>query len=133
MGHTIESRKRALNKMKALRKTWVTENGPCRYCGSRKGLQVDHIDPSTKVSHSVWTWREDKRLEELRKCQVLCRDCHSEKTAEEARIRFQVPMNKRQCGIIRKYQLGCRCVKCREVKRMKRMKHPSYRSQLKHP
>jgi len=62
------------------REDWLSANGPCVKCGSWDDLEVDHIDPSKKVSHKVWSWREDRRLEELAKCQVLCRNCHYAKT-----------------------------------------------------
>ena len=61
---------------------WLEENGPCARCGANENLEVDHIDPLTKVSHNVWTWAEEKRLEELAKCQVLCHNCHVEKSSE---------------------------------------------------
>lgn len=48
----------------------------CLHCGSKENLELDHIDPSTKVSHSIWSWSEGKRLKEISKCQVLCHACH---------------------------------------------------------
>ena len=66
--------------VKGRRKDWIEANGPCAKCGSWDRLEVDHIDPSTKVSHNVWGWSETRRLEELAKCQVLCYSCHKEKT-----------------------------------------------------
>lgn len=52
----------------------------CARCGSEDDLQLDHIDPTTKVSHSIWSWSDKKRLAELAKCQVLCYICHKDKT-----------------------------------------------------
>jgi hypothetical protein len=70
------------------RSEWLLQHGPCIQCGSWHKLQVDHIDPSTKVSHSIWSWTKKRREEELAKCQVLCCDCHSKKTAlENSRVR----------------------------------------------
>ena len=83
MAHTPETRKRALEKMKAKRLSWLQENGPCRLCGSSDRLQVDHIDRNTKVTHRIWTWSEKRRLEELSKCQVLCYPCHRIKSNKE--------------------------------------------------
>src|SRR2546429_2497809 len=59
---------------------WLAANGPCVKCGSWNDLEVDHVDPAKKVSHRVWSWAEPRRLAELAKCQVLCHDCHGEKT-----------------------------------------------------
>lgn len=87
MAHTPESRKRAYEKVKARRVAWLRANGPCVICGSDEKLHVDHVDPLTKVSHNVWSWSEKRRQEELAKCQVLCKECHEDKTAEENRER----------------------------------------------
>lgn len=67
----------------ALRKQWFAKNGPCTTCGSWEDLQVDHINPNTKVSWGYWRWTKERREEELSKCQALCRTCHLAKTAEE--------------------------------------------------
>lgn len=62
------------------RANWLLLNGPCVVCFSWDGLEIDHIDPSSKVSHKVFSWAEARRNEELAKCQILCRGCHLEKT-----------------------------------------------------
>jgi len=59
---------------------WLWKNGPCQRCGSWTDLEVDHIDPATKVSHAVWSWSKPRRMRELEKCQVLCRVCHQKKS-----------------------------------------------------
>jgi hypothetical protein len=65
---------------KKRRQQWFEDNGPCRQCGSTNDLQLDHVDVFTKVSHSVWSWSKQRRDEELKKCQVLCKDCHDKKS-----------------------------------------------------
>jgi len=50
-------------------------------CGSWKKLELDHIDPKTKESHKIWSWSEERRNKELKKCQVLCYDCHNIKSS----------------------------------------------------
>lgn len=70
------------------RQEWITANGPCAECGSWQALELDHIDPEQKVEHRVWSWSEARRVEELKKCQVLCESCHAKKTAYERPIRF---------------------------------------------
>lgn len=72
--------------MKDRREDWLAANGPCKRCGSSHNLEVDHVDPSTKVNHTVWSWRQSRMLRELQKCQVLCEECHKRKTAAENRL-----------------------------------------------
>lgn len=58
----------------------------CIRCGSVEELQFDHIDPSTKeieISALHPRSRLPELLLELDKCQVLCRECHQTKTAQE--------------------------------------------------
>jgi hypothetical protein len=64
---------------------WIADHGPCRQCGSFLRLEVDHIDPSTKVDHNVWSWAQKRRENELAKCQVLCHSCHKSKTVAALR------------------------------------------------
>lgn len=66
--------------MKKRREDWLTKNGPCIWCGVTKNLQIDHKDPSKKVSHNIWSWAEKRRKAELKKCQILCKSCHKLKT-----------------------------------------------------
>jgi hypothetical protein len=57
----------------------------CVKCGATKNLEIDHINPETKIDHRVWSWSQSRRDAELAKCQVLCAACHELKTtgAEE--------------------------------------------------
>lgn len=55
----------------------------CALCGSSGPLELDHIDASQKVSHRIWSWSEARRSAEIAKCQVLCDDCHLDKTLAE--------------------------------------------------
>lgn len=87
MAHTKETRRRSLEKTLSRRKAWLSENGPCAVCGSSEFLEIDHINPETKVSHNVWSWSESRRTEELKKCQVLCKKCHKEKTRADNSVR----------------------------------------------
>lgn len=93
------------------RRKWLSANGPCVRCGSTEDLQVDHIDPRTKVSHRIWSWREESRLAELAKCQVLCRSCHIKKSMECGERRVTTH------GTGQMYQhYKCRCALCRAWK-----------------
>jgi hypothetical protein len=64
------------------RQQWIEENGPCKECGSKEKLEVHHKDPSKKISHNVWSWKEERRLKELAKCEVLCKPCHDVKRSK---------------------------------------------------
>lgn len=69
---------------RARRAEWIADHGPCQYCGSLGKLEVDHVDPATRMYIGpIWSWPETRRLEELAKCQVLCRLCHIKKTSSE--------------------------------------------------
>ncbi len=52
-------------------------------CGSWDELEVDHVDPALKISHSIWSWSLERRLAELAKCVVRCRACHLKKSVME--------------------------------------------------
>ena len=71
--------------IKSRREQWLRENGPCTKCGSNFNLQVDHVFPELKVSHRIWSMTKSKREVELKKCQVLCEDCHKLKTRMDYR------------------------------------------------
>lgn len=62
---------------------WLEKHGPCAVCASSENLEVDHVDPSTKTHHAIWSWSLARRLTELAKCQVLCIVCHFDKTVRE--------------------------------------------------
>lgn len=60
----------------------------CRKCGSEDDLELDHIDPATKLYKPSHLWsmsdKNQNKTNELAKCQVLCEECHGKKTADEA-------------------------------------------------
>ena len=60
--------------------------GVCAHCQSTLSLQVDHINPKTKsfnVTRKLRSLPWSNILSELKKCQLLCRLCHKEKTKSE--------------------------------------------------
>ena len=71
---------------------WKTFKG-CSICGYNKcsaSLQLDHLDPSTKCSTLKRQkraynpkWNKNRLKKELAKCQVLCANCHAERTFNE--------------------------------------------------
>ena len=92
----------------ARRRAAFFEGKCCVRCGSTERLELDHIDPKLKVSHNVWSWSEAKRSAEIAKCQVLCHDCHLQKTGED------FGWGSRPHGTLTSYKrYGCRCAECR--------------------
>ena len=60
----------------------------CTFCGYKKhsaALEFDHINPNEKlgtISQAYKSWGRKKLKDEMRKCQVLCANCHRVKTIE---------------------------------------------------
>lgn len=85
--------------------------GRCVKCGTIEKLEFDHINPITKsftitkfLTQKPW----EEVLAELRKCQLLCENCHKEKTLAEQ-------TGSREHGTWAAYRRGkCRCDVCRD-------------------
>lgn len=79
----------------------------CIECGAtpdERVLHFHHRDPSTK-QFEIANWAdhgEQALQDELKKCDVLCVECHREK-------------HKAPCGTRSAYKRGCRCEPCREA------------------
>ena len=98
------------------RAEWIIAHGPCAICGSWEDLEVDHVDPTTKLSHRVWSWAKERREAELAKCQVLCGTHHQEKSTQYRRD------NPTEHGDSRYTSSWdpCRCEVCTEAHRIKK-------------
>ena len=61
----------------------------CIKCGSKKQLELDHVNPKEKEwnpKRSMGSKNLTERFwKEIDKCQLLCYDCHKEKTGEQFR------------------------------------------------
>ena len=92
----------------ARRAEWMADKS-CVQCGTTQSLEVDHIDPTQKVAHRIWSWAIPRRNAELAKCQVLCTEHHKAKT------RADRPMPAH--GTISRYGgiHKCRCNLCRRA------------------
>lgn len=104
----------------ANRRAGFFEGKACVECGDMDNLELDHIDPSQKVSHRIWSWSADRRAEEIAKCQVLCSECHLAKTRSER--------PKPRCGTEWMYHKGCRCEDCRHAHRLARRAYVARRA-----
>lgn len=82
MGYKSKEKQRRYQRtwMQRRRAAWLDANGPCVDCGSTEDLEVDHVDPTEKECHRVWSWSEERREEELSKCVVRCHECHKQRT-----------------------------------------------------
>ena len=80
-----ERRRRQRNKML---KDRVARFVGCRHCGTKDGeLHYHHPDPRTKYRAvaSLVLWR-DKMKAEMRKCIVLCVDCHLQEHSHDGQL-----------------------------------------------
>jgi hypothetical protein len=87
--------------------------GRCINCGRTSNLQFDHKDPSKKefrISIMIDS-PEQRLLDELKKCQLLCADCHKKKTLEKQE--FGIESSHGTIWRYKKYK--CRCDKCRQA------------------
>ena len=107
--------KREYNRvwMAARRAYWFADKF-CVKCGSKEKLENHHIDPSTKVSHCVWSWSQQRRDAELAKCEVLCEGCHQNKTNIQLKEQFSTPLSEKKHGTNNTYNRHkCRCDLCK--------------------
>ena len=84
-----EHREERIMKMREHRKKRRLEyikylGGKCAKCGITERLEFDHINQESKKFNigSRVAMKTDKLKEELHKCQLLCYDCHLEKTKQ---------------------------------------------------
>lgn len=75
-----ERQREYMREWYARRRAEWFEGKVCVDCGSTDRLELDHVDPATKVSHRIWSWSKARREAELAKCVVRCHDHHRAKT-----------------------------------------------------
>lgn len=90
----------------------------CIVCGEENHalLEFDHINPKTKSFgiNVLLRSTKDKLDEELSKCQLLCHDCHLEKTTFERQLASDSKGVKH--GTVNAYvNQGCRCLLCKKA------------------
>lgn len=93
--------------IKQRRETYLKDK-KCEKCGSHDELEIDHIDRTKKWSHRLWSYSHKIIIEELEKCQILCRMCHILKSVAELGYYYK------KHGTRSMYRAHkCRCVKCK--------------------
>jgi len=114
MGAHVRARKDRHDYFRAYNSAWLAKRRKewfagrcCVWCGSTTRLEMDHIDPSQKEAHAVWSWTASRRARELAKCRVLCHTCHVKRHADERRK----PLVHGTGNAYR--QKRCRCDACR--------------------
>lgn len=101
------------NRYHRIRKEVVTKlGGQCRQCGSEENLEVDHIDRTLKVESigKLWTYKKERLDEELKKCQLLCKECHKNKTLNDLGKNKAIGNH----GTISTHRY-CKCVLCKKA------------------
>jgi hypothetical protein len=103
--------------IRAERKAKATEllGEKCAVCGSTRWLEFDHINRDRKdtkhLLSQMWRSKWDNVVEELKKCQLLCKSCHAKKSQTE-----QGHIGTREHGLLSTYEnLKCRCDACRKA------------------
>jgi hypothetical protein len=95
-----EHNKYAERKSSAIEKL----GGKCVRCGSTDNLEFDHIDETTKFANmsDIFRMRQELIDAKLDKCQLLCHNCHMQKTYEERHARR--PFSEKDIIIMRTYK-----------------------------
>lgn len=109
MGYTGEKKKEYSKKWIAKRRHDFFRDKKCAECSSEENLELHHTDPNEKESHNIWSWSEQRRNEELKKCIIMCKKCHRKITNKYlSKIKKGVPnianrkLNSKQVIEIRK-------------------------------
>lgn len=85
----------------------------CQRCGSSENMEIHHRDPGTKIEHRIWSWSIKRIIEELKKCDFLCRSCHWEETKKERKYLGQIHGTNTSYNAYK-----CRCQPCKTAHNM---------------
>lgn len=112
MGYADPAQKSAYqNQWMARRRAGWFADKSCAQCGSTEDLEVDHVNPSAKVDHRIWSWSKERREAELAKCHVLCRPHHQEKSLARDNPSYTNGFVHGTRSMYQKHR--CRCDTCR--------------------
>jgi 5-methylcytosine-specific restriction endonuclease McrA len=87
--------------------------GKCSECPETKSLELDHINPRDKEFDlaKIWSCSSQKFWAEIKKCQLLCRQHHKEKTLRD---RGQISAQGTH-GTLSSFRY-CKCPECKLAK-----------------
>lgn len=90
--------------------------GECARCHTTHRLEFDHIVPETKTVNVtvLFTGGWERIMTELYKCQLLCHDCHVDKT-REGRVGLPGGRKGKITHGTSGYRTGCRCGVCKTL------------------
>ncbi len=100
--------------------------GRCAWCSSTQRLELDHIvsgDKDYDISKIFVGGSEAKVQAELSKCQVLCHDCHVQKTQQSGDNKYV------EHGGGNSGKRNCPCAPCK-AKKAEYMRNYKHRSAL---
>lgn len=109
--------------------------GCCSECGTTENLEFNHIDRTTRsfVLSGCYLDRPwNKILDEAKKCELLCKAHHVERTREQYATGQIIQHNSKkhlpyEHGTMRMYQeMHCRCDDCKYAKKLYRSKKTTY-------
>ena len=80
-------KKKHSKQMRKIVKRYKTMYG-CAFCGYKKhpdAIHFDHVDPATKTREisTMWGYSKESIKAEMRKCRLLCANCHAAHTATQ--------------------------------------------------
>lgn len=108
-------KKYVLNRYHQKKKKFIDLfGGKCVKCESINRLEFDHINWKNKTFNisRLWSLAEKTVLEELKKCQLLCNDCHKEKNKKDI-IEIRTGSTEQPHGTYWRYRKHkCRCIAC---------------------
>lgn len=89
--------------------------GKCVRCGTTKRLELDHKEKKDKSFNITQHWSYSLEIydKELEKCQLLCHDCHVQKSFESKD--WGKGYGPTDHGSSSMYKLGCRCRSCKNA------------------
>lgn len=139
----IENMAEYMRNRRATRRNAIINllGGECTECSSKENLEINHIDRSLK-SFTLSGKGLDKKWEtvltEVNKCELLCKECHLEKTRIQYKNKEIKQWNDNKHlpyihGTTRTYsEQACRCEDCRYSKKLYRDKIIGYSTVVKH-
>lgn len=121
MGYPPEVNKKYLNERYAAQRADLIARlgGVCTICGSTEKLEIDHVEWNKK-SFNVGALWPTKKLplvhEELKKCQLLCREHHEQKSSADMLEIIALRPPFRHGTIYGFMRMKCKCSECAAAK-----------------